>query len=78
MRVKEMKVSKNFSADDLIKFINTANSFESEISIKSAHFTIDAKSILGIITLLMAGMDITIVTKGDDEEEALKAISNLL
>ncbi|WP_251552085.1 HPr family phosphocarrier protein [Neobacillus muris] len=78
MRVKEMTISNNLSVDDLITFIKTANSFESDISIKGANFTIDAKSILGVITLLMAGMDITIMARGEDEEEALKVISNLL
>ncbi|WP_042454323.1 HPr family phosphocarrier protein [Neobacillus dielmonensis] len=78
MRIKEMKVSKNLTVDELITFINTASNFESEITIKGGHFTIDAKSILGVITLLMAGMDITIITRGDDEEEALKAIAEFL
>jgi len=78
MRVKEIKVKKNLSVDELIKFIKTANKFESDINIRGANFSIDAKSIIGVLTIVRAGIDVTIITKGDDDEEALKAIINLL
>ncbi|MEH7548403.1 catabolite repression HPr-like protein/phosphocarrier protein [Neobacillus bataviensis] len=78
MRVKEIKVKKNLSVDELIKFIKTANKFESDIKIRGTNFTIDAKSIIGVLTIVRAGIDVTIITKGDDDEEALKAIINLL
>ncbi|ULT54456.1 HPr family phosphocarrier protein [Neobacillus drentensis] len=78
MRVKDITVKKNLSVDELIKFIETANKFESNIKIKRANFTVDAKSIIGVLTIVRAGIDVTITTKGDDDEEALKAIINLL
>ncbi|PLS09569.1 HPr family phosphocarrier protein [Neobacillus cucumis] len=78
MRVKEMKIIKNLPVDSLIKFIETANTFESDIRIKGGNFTIDAKSIIGVLTLVRAGLEVTLITQGDDEEEALKAISHLL
>ncbi|WP_160726151.1 HPr family phosphocarrier protein [Bacillus sp. USDA818B3_A] len=78
MRVKDIKISKNLSVDELVKFINTANIFESDIKIKGTNFTIDAKSIIGVLTLVRAGLEVTIMTIGDDDEEALRAISDLL
>ena len=78
MRVKDIKVNKNLPVDELIKFIETANKFESDINIRGANFTIDAKSIIGVLTLVRAGIEVTIMTIGDDDEEALKAIINLL
>ncbi|MEH7097233.1 HPr family phosphocarrier protein [Neobacillus vireti] len=78
MRVKDITVKKNLSVDELIRFIETANKFESDIKMKRANFTVDAKSIIGILTIVRAGIDVTITAKGDDDEEALKAIINLL
>jgi phosphotransferase system HPr (HPr) family protein len=78
MRVKDIKVNKNLSLDELIKFIETANKFESDINIRGRNFMIDAKSIIGVLTIIRAGIEVTIMTKGDDDEEALKAIINLL
>jgi len=78
MRVKDIKVAKKLSVDGLIKLIKTANNFESDIMIRGTHFTIDAKSIIGMVTVLRGGIDVTIITKGDDEEEALRAIVKLL
>ena len=78
MRVKDITVKKNLSVDQLIKFIETANKFESDIKIKRANFTVDAKSIIGVLTIVRAGIEVTITAIGDDDEEALKAIINLL
>ena len=78
MRVKDIKVNKNLSLDELIKFIETANKFECDINIRGRNFMIDAKSIIGVLTIIRAGIEVTIMTKGDDDEEALKAIINLL
>lgn len=78
MRVKDIKVAKNLSVDELVKFIATANKFESDIKIIGKNFNVDAKSIIGVITVLLKGIEVTIMTKGDDEEEAIREISNLL
>lgn len=79
MRVKEIKVTKSLSVDELIKFIETASQFESDIKIIGRNFNIDAKSILGVFSVIIGGgIDVTIMTRGDDEEEALKEITKLL
>jgi len=78
MRVKDIKINKNLTVDELVKFIETANKYESDIHIKGENFTIDAKSIIGVLTLVRANIEVTVITKGDDDEEALKAIVHLL
>jgi len=75
MRVKDIRISRNLSVDELVELINTASKFESEILIKSNSFTIDAKSLMGVISMIIPNITITLVTKGEDEEEALQEVS---
>ena len=58
--------------------VQTANEFESEIFLEKDNNSINAKSIMGIITL-GAGYNsvIKVKTDGNDEEDALQAIVNL-
>ena len=53
--------------------------FDSEITLESENRKINAKSIMGIMAFNPSdGMNVDIVTKGDDEQEALVAIENFL
>lgn len=56
----------------------TANKFSSEISLEKDSIEVNAKSIMGVITMA-AGYNTTIVLKvdGEDEQEALAAIERL-
>lgn len=58
--------------------VQTANRFESRIFLKKENESINAKSIMGIITL-GAGYDtvLTIEAEGPDEEEAAGALEKL-
>lgn len=58
--------------------VQTAARYASQIEFSTEHETINAKSIMGIITL-GAGYNSTIKIKadGDDEEEAVATISQL-
>lgn len=57
---------------------NTCQKFTCDIKMEKDEKTIDAKSILGIMMLSAKKGDIiTIITDGDDEVEALKAIETL-
>ena len=59
--------------------VELANKFKSEIFIKKDNMTINAKSIMGVMTLGAAhGTEIIIEVDGSDEEEALKAIIQLI
>ncbi|MBR6143936.1 MAG: HPr family phosphocarrier protein [Treponema sp.] len=56
----------------------TANKFSSEISLEKDNSTVNAKSIMGVITMA-AGYNTTLTLKADgpDEREASDAIFNL-
>jgi len=66
-------------------FVQTASKFQSEISV-SCHDpkenklrTANAKSILGILTLgVFQGIEITVKADGADEEDAAKALVELV
>jgi phosphocarrier protein len=58
--------------------VQTASQYSSQIEFKKEHETINAKSIMGIITL-GAGYNtsITISADGEDEEEAVDKLARL-
>ncbi len=58
--------------------VKTANEFESEIYLELDDMRINAKSIMGIITLGANYKSIIqIIAEGEDEEDAVKAIAKL-
>ena len=60
-------------------FVQTATKFKSKVQIKAKGKTVDAKSILMIMSMgLVKGTDITIVADGPDEAEAVKALKDLV
>ena len=61
------------------KFVETANKFTSEIMIKKENTTVNAKSIMGVMVLgANKGTEIIIEADGSDEEEAVKALVDLV
>ena len=60
------------------KLSHLANMFNSEIHLVYNEDKVNAKSLLGILTLAAAvGSEITLQAAGDDEGEAIKAIADL-
>ena len=54
--------------EDLKEFIKTTESFESDIDIVKGRYVVDAKSIMGILSLdFSKGVDITIHSVNEDE-----------
>ncbi len=57
--------------------VQTASSFESEVSLEYKGRTVNMKSIMGVMSLgVPAGSEITITAEGSDETEATAAIEN--
>lgn len=57
-------------------FIETANKFKSQVYLRKEKRSVNAKSIMGLMTLGAAcGSQITIVAEGPDEQEALAALA---
>ena len=60
-------------------FVQTATKFKSKVQIQAKGKTVDAKSILMIMSMgLVKGTEITIVADGPDEADAVKALKDLV
>jgi phosphotransferase system HPr (HPr) family protein len=61
------------------KLVQAASRFKSKVTVLKGTEEVDAKSILGILLLAAAqGTTIQVTAVGDDAEEALDAIENLI
>lgn len=60
-------------------FVQTANKFKSNIKVEKNGKLVNAKSILGILSLgIECGTTIIITVEGEDEEEAMKSLEKLI
>jgi len=60
-------------------FVQTAGKFTANIWIKMDHKKVNAKSIMGLISLAVSkGTEITIIADGEDEDLAMKEIVDLV
>jgi phosphocarrier protein len=60
------------------KLVNCASGFESEVSLVKGTRTVNAKSIMGVLTLAASmGTELVILTDGADEEQAAAALAEL-
>ena len=63
----------------IAELVQVVRKFDSEITLESDNRKINAKSIMGIMAFNPSeGMSVDIVTKGEDEQEALVAIEKFL
>ncbi len=61
------------------KLVHTAGRFSCNVTLVKDGEAVDAKSILGLMALGAAqGSEITIICDGDDEEDAVNAIAELV
>ena len=60
-------------------FIQKANEFKSSISVEKEERRVNAKSLLGILSLgIVSGTTINIIANGVDEEEAVNALGEMI
>lgn len=70
-------VSEDFTATPIAHLVQLANEFVSKIYIESGNSKINAKSIMGMMSLVMSeGQTVTIIAEGEDEEQAIDAIED--
>ena len=60
-------------------FIQKANDFKSSIWIEADERRINAKSLLGVLSMaIVTGTEISLIAEGPDEEEAVKSLAGML
>ena len=60
-------------------FIQKANEFKSSIWVEVEDRKINAKSLLGVLSMgITKGTRVSIIAEGPDEEEAVKALTDML
>lgn len=62
--------------EDLKEFIKTTESFESDIDIIKGRYVVDAKSIMGILSLDFS-KDISVVIHSNNEDEIAKFLETM-
>ncbi|GIO23921.1 HPr family phosphocarrier protein [Oceanobacillus sp. J11TS1] len=60
-------------------FVQEANRFNSHIFLENDHKKVNAKSIMGLMSLaLTKGEEIKLIIEGEDEEEAMEYLTSLV
>ncbi|MBQ7968603.1 MAG: HPr family phosphocarrier protein [Clostridia bacterium] len=78
---REVMISNNIGlhARPATFFIQKANSFKSSIWVEKEERRVNAKSLLGILSLgIVKGMTITVIADGPDENEAVDGLIDLV
>ncbi|MEK5037307.1 HPr family phosphocarrier protein [Sporosarcina sp. FSL K6-3457] len=78
-RTVEVKLKTGLQARQAALFVQEANRFTADIFLKKENRQVNAKSIMGIMSLAVArGASVTLVADGVDEEQALSTLSTLV
>ena len=74
-----IQISKGLEARPVAMLVQVASQYESRIQVESGDKHVNAKSIMGMMTLgLTSGEDIMVSASGEDEQEALVAMEKFL
>ena len=78
---REMAITNNIGlhARPATFFIQKANTFKSSVWIEKDERRINAKSLLGVLSMVLTdGMEVNIIADGEKEEEAVSELCKLL
>ena len=74
-----IQISNGLEARPVAMLVQVASQYESRIQVESGDKHVNAKSIMGMMTLgLDAGEEITLSANGDDENAAMESIEQYL
>lgn len=74
-----VKMQQDFEARPIANLVQVANRYESKIYLEHGDSRVNAKSIMGMMSLaLLNGEEILVDAKGADEAEAVAAIEEFL
>lgn len=78
-KMMEIKIPAGLDPSTIALFIQTASQYESSVYVEVENKKVNAKSIMGMMTLgLPAGEKITVSAVGDDEAQAIEHIERYL
>ena len=78
-RTVEVKMKTGLQARQAALFVQEANRFTADLFLKKEERQVNAKSIMGIMSLAIArGTSITLIADGIDEEQALDSLTALV
>ena len=67
------------SRDRVIRLVSAASAFSSHVLLEGQNATINGKSMLGLLSITRStGRIFTLITRGEDEVEALSRIASML
>ena len=74
-REMEIKIPSGLDPSTIALFIQIASQYDSSVYVEVKNKKVNAKSIMGMMSLSLAGGDeITVVTDGEDEKKAAEGI----
>ena len=75
----EVKLKTGLQARQAALFVQEANRYKSEVYLQKEDKKVNAKSIMGIMSLAIArGTAVTLIADGKDESEAIKGLAALI
>lgn len=75
----EVKLKSGLQARQAALFVQEANRYKSEVYLQKDEKKVNAKSIMGIMSLAIArGITITLIADGNDENEAIEKLSSII
>ena len=74
-----IQISSGLESRPIAMLVQVASQFKSSIYLESGTKKVNAKSIMGMMTLgLDNGENVTVITEGNDEEEAMQGLKAYL
>lgn len=74
-----VRMHEELEARPIANLVQVANKYTSKIHLQMGEARVNAKSIMGMMSLaLMNGETVVIETEGEDEEEAINALARFL
>ena len=75
----EIKLARGLEARPVAELVQLASKFDSTLHIEAQSKKVNAKSIMGMMTLnLTTGEQVTVIAEGDDEAQAVSDLENFL
>ncbi len=75
----EVKLKSGLQARQAALFVQEANRYKSEVYLQKDEKKVNAKSIMGIMSLAIAkGTVVTLMADGDDADKAVTSLSSLI